>query len=174
MSCVLSFFKRPFRPCCVLVVLAGMLIPCAIARSATLAAAGTGEQKVTPDCHKPKPPKPPVITKFKYRNPRKDIWTLSGHVTNGAGGTVSFGGVLGPYGLSAPIDGEGNFTVSAPLSGLQTGTGTVQATGGDGLESPIASGFFTPQHTKSVASNGKQANNNAVAAKAKAGKARAR
>jgi hypothetical protein len=151
-----------------------MLIACASAQSASPAKAGTGDQKVTPDCHKPKPPKPPVITKFKHRNSRKDLWTLSGHVTNGAGGTVSFGGVLSGYGLSGTIDGEGNFTVSAPLPGLQSGFGTVQATGTDGLESPIASGYFTPQFTKNVATNGKQANSNAVAAKAKAGKARAR
>jgi hypothetical protein len=44
------------------------------------------------------------------------------------GRTVTFGDVLAPYGLTATVDANNNFSVSHALPGLQEGTATATIT----------------------------------------------
>lgn len=82
----------------------------------------------------------PMIS-FSYQLEADRIVTLSGTVTDDAsvaGLTVSFGGVLAQYGLTATVQADGTFSVTAQLFGIQSGTATALTHDVQGLASNTA------------------------------------
>lgn len=85
---------------------------------------------------------PPVILTFGGSHGLGDFWTFQGTVTdpddNMAGQTVVFGGVLAGYGLTAIIQADGTFSVTAQLPNIQTGVATARTEDPHGLLSNLA------------------------------------
>jgi hypothetical protein len=85
---------------------------------------------------------PPAISNFYCINEISDIWTLTGTVTDSddrvQGDIVTFGGVLASYHLTATVGADGVFSVTAEITGLQSGTGTAQTSDPHGVLSNAA------------------------------------
>ncbi|MEN6451710.1 MAG: hypothetical protein ABFC96_14555 [Thermoguttaceae bacterium] len=88
----------------------------------------------------------PVITDFYCINDTGDYWTLTGVVTDAddpvAGDIIKFGGVLAGFNLTATVDENGVFSVTAELIGMQSGTGTAQTTDLHGVLSNLATDWI--------------------------------
>ncbi|MEN6494056.1 MAG: hypothetical protein ABFD16_07180 [Thermoguttaceae bacterium] len=74
---------------------------------------------------------PPTITSF-WCFENVGTWTICGAVSDPddslVGRTVTFGGVLESYHLSAEVDANNNFSINETLEGLQTGIATATIT----------------------------------------------
>ena len=76
----------------------------------------------------------PVIATFSVIEQPNGDWTISGTVTDDedvAGLVVSFSGVLSSYGLTATVDGNGNFSITETLNGLVSGDALANVTDDD-------------------------------------------
>jgi hypothetical protein len=84
----------------------------------------------------------PVVGDFTCTNEIGNYWTMAGAVVDNsnvvAGDVVTFGGVLGSYGLTAIVGADGMFSITADLPGLLEGTATAQTTGPTGIVSNVA------------------------------------
>jgi autotransporter-associated beta strand protein len=85
----------------------------------------------------------PNIRNFLCVNDFADMWTLTGTVTDRddlvKGDVITFGGVFAGFNLTATVEADGTFSLTAELHGLQTGEGTAQTTDPHGVLSNLAS-----------------------------------
>jgi len=88
----------------------------------------------------------PGISNFYCINEISNFWTLTGTVTDNddpvEGYIVHFGGVLAGYNLTATVDANGVFCLTAELIGLQQGIGTAQTTDPHGVVSNSAADWI--------------------------------
>lgn len=75
------------------------------------------------------------------RNESATQLTLYGRVTFGgyvAGQTVVFGGILGPYNISATVNADGTYLTTVNVPAIKNGTATAIANNPDGVQSEVA------------------------------------
>jgi hypothetical protein len=86
-------------------------------------------------------PPTPVIT-FMARHTIGDVWDLEGTVREKgvpvAGMTVTFGGVLAKYHLTAKVQANGTFRIAEVIPVVVTGAATAQTVATDGKHSNVA------------------------------------
>ncbi len=84
----------------------------------------------------------PMIDDFVCIQGPGDFWTLTGTISDYddpvEGDTITFGGVLANYHLTATVDEEGVFDVTYELRGLESGTATAQTFDPHGVASNLA------------------------------------
>jgi len=88
----------------------------------------------------------PLITNFGGSHGPADIYTFSGTVLSAspvAGLTVTFGGILANYNLTATVAADGTFSVTDQLIGLHSGSATAVTKDVHGISSNIASNYVT-------------------------------
>jgi hypothetical protein len=88
----------------------------------------------------------PIISNFYCISECDDYYTLTGCVGDSddpvEGDIVTFGGVLACYNLTATVDSDGVFSITAELIDLQSGTGTAQTADPHGVLSNLAQNWI--------------------------------